>query len=102
MNLENKNKYAVLLKLHMSEKSVSLSEKGIYVFITTKDATSALISNAVQDLFGVVVEKVNVANYMKKSVVFRQRKGFRAGYKKAYVKLAKGFEISLIEHDSKA
>ena len=81
--------YEVLIRPLVTEKSTSLAKISPkyrkYSFAVHKDANKDLIRTAVQSIFGVEVHKVNIRNTPGKVKFFRQRKGFRAGYKKAEV-----------------
>jgi len=59
-----------------------------------KSATKPQIRQAVELMFKVEVESVQVANVKGKSKVFKQAVGKRSDWKKAYVKLKPGFEIN--------
>jgi large subunit ribosomal protein L23 len=57
------------------------------------DATKKEIAQAVELLFEVKVETVQVVNVKGKTKRFQQSNGRRANWKKAYVKLADGTSI---------
>ena len=55
--------YDVIIKPLLTEKSYSDVANKKYTFIVKRDANKAEIKKAVEDIFGVKVEKVNTANY---------------------------------------
>ena len=85
----------VLMAPHVSEKStVAADSSNQFVFKVAKDATKAEVKNAVELLFEVKVDSVNVMNVKGKTKGrFSGNKGRRAHWKKAYVRLAEGFDI---------
>ena len=60
------------------------------------DATKADVKAAVEALFNVKVEAVNVLNVKGKSKAFRFRAGTRGDWRKAYVRLAEGQSIDVM------
>lgn len=92
MNLERL--YTVLLGPHISEKAaIGADEVGQYVFKVAIDANKLEIKHAVEKLFNVKVNKVQVMKV--KGKVKRNKYGFakRPDWKKACVRLAQGHEI---------
>jgi large subunit ribosomal protein L23 len=67
-----------------------------YVFEVATDATKADIKVAIEKLFDVKVEAVNVLNVKGKQKAFKNRTGRRADWRKAYVKLAEGQSIDVM------
>lgn len=64
-----------------------------YVFKVAKDATKQQIKEAVQAIFEVEVDKVQVINVPGKEKRRGMHLGRRPGYRKAVVKLAEGQSI---------
>jgi large subunit ribosomal protein L23 len=85
----------VLVKPMISEAVMIAQELGKYTFRVTKKSTKKEIALAVEALYKVSVEKVNIVNYKAQTKLFRGRKGLRKGYKKAIVTLKKGDKIKL-------
>jgi len=85
----------VLLAPHVSEKTTeSADSDNQFVFKVAINATKKEIKNAVELLFEVKVDAVNVVNVKGKSKGRAGAgKGKRPDWKKAYVKLEKGFDI---------
>jgi len=85
----------VLLGPHVSEKSARVSEgSNQFVFRVRSDARKPDIKAAVELMFEVKVESVNVVNTEGKQKRFGQRLGRRQDFKKAYVRLAPGQNIN--------
>lgn len=83
----------------VSEKSYALMEAGVYTFKVHPDASKPQIREAVQQIFGVKVAKVNTLNRQGKRK--RNRRTFTYGKrpdtKRAIVTLAPGETIDLFE-----
>ena len=88
----------ILISPRVTEKGAYLSEKGVYVFNVTQNATKGEISQAIHKLFKVTPRKVAIARVPSKQVLTRgtNRKGETRGGKKAYVYLKKGEVIELV------
>jgi large subunit ribosomal protein L23 len=90
----------VLLEPHVSEKATRASEQGNQVVFKVRgDATKAEIGKAVEMMFEVKVEAVQVAVAKGKTKRFGQRAGRRSDWKKAYVRLAAGQTIDFLGGD---
>ncbi len=90
----------VLLEPHVSEKATLASEQGNQVvFKVRRDATKAEIGKAVELMFEVKVEAVQVALNKGKRKRFGQMLGRRPDWKKAYVRLAAGQSIDFLGGD---
>lgn len=90
----------VILAPHISEKTTNLSDKlRQFVFKVVEDANKIEIKKAVELMFKVAVESVNVCRM--KPTVKRTGKitGTRKGWKKAYVVLKEGFDINFSSVD---
>ena len=81
------NNYDIIVKPVLSEKSYAGIGQKDYTFIVIKKATKTEIKAAVEQIFGVKVARVNVANYDGKVKRQGRTEGKRASYKKAFVKL---------------
>jgi large subunit ribosomal protein L23 len=88
----------VLLSPLISEKSANLADSARQVaFKVRPDANKTEIANAVEMLFEVEVDKVQVVNVKGKAKRFGQLQGRRNDWKKAYVKLKEGHDISFAD-----
>jgi large subunit ribosomal protein L23 len=84
----------VLLAPIVSEKaSVAADTSAQYAFRVAPDATKREIGRAVETLFDVKVEGVQVLNVRGKKKRFGQRMGKRKDWRKAYVRLQAGHDI---------
>jgi len=88
----------VLLAPQISEKATYVADKHEQViFRVATDATKPEIKAAVELLFKVEVEAVQVANVKGKVKRFKGGTGRRKGWKKAFVSLKPGQEINFVE-----
>jgi large subunit ribosomal protein L23 len=84
----------VLLAPHVTEKtSLALQERNQYSFRVRRDATRTDVRRAVELMFEVKVERVNIVNEPGKSRRFGNRAGRTQDSKKAYVRLVDGQSI---------
>ncbi|AKK66667.1 MULTISPECIES: 50S ribosomal protein L23 [Xanthomonas] len=92
----NEKIFSVLRAPRVSEKTARLQElSNQYVFEISSEATKADVKAAVEQLFDVKVESVNVLNVKGKNKSFRSRSGRRGDWRKAYVRLAEGQSIDV-------
>jgi len=88
----------VLLAPQISEKATYVADRHEQVvFRVVGDATKPEIKAAVELLFKVEVEGVQVANVKGKVKRFKGATGRRKGWKKAFVSLKPGQEINFVE-----
>ena len=91
------NAYEVIRAPRVSEKTARLQEvSNQYVFEIAKTATKADVKAAVEKIFDVKVETVNVVNVKGKTKSFKFRQGRRGDWRKAYVTLAEGQSIDVM------
>lgn len=85
----------VLMAPQISEKATFVAEKNEQViFRVASDATKPEVKAAVEMLFKVSVESVQISNVKGKQKRFGKYSGRRSDWKKAYVSLAPGQEIN--------
>lgn len=87
----------VILKPIVSEKSYALIDENSYTFLVHPDANKVQIRQAVEEIWGVKVLKVNTQNRNGKVKATRLGKGRRNNTRRAIVKLAEGDKIELFE-----
>ena len=87
----------VLIAPVVSEKSYSQIEARKYSFRVHPDAHKTQIRQAVEELFDVKVERVNVVKVQAKPKRRGLIRGTRPGWKKAIVQLKKGDSIEIFE-----
>lgn len=80
----------------VSEKTALISAYNQYAFEVAPRANKAEIKAAVEEMFDVTVERVNVVNLHGKAKSFRFRDGVEKGKRKAYVRLAAGQTIDVM------
>jgi len=87
----------VLLSPIVSEKSTRLADAHRqFAFKVMKDASKPEVRKAVELMFDVKVENVQIANVNGKTKRFGQSMGKRSDWKKAYVTLAEGHDIDFM------
>ena len=85
----------VIIRPIVSEKSYDLVEMNRYTFEVAKTAKKEQIAQAVTEVFGVTVTKVNTMNVSGKPRRLRYNKGLSRSWKKAIVTLKDGDTIDL-------
>ncbi len=92
--MNNERLMKVLLAPIISEKSSRLAETaGQYAFRVLTDATKHEVARAVELLFEVKVDRVQMLNVKGKQKRVGQRLGRRQDWRKAYVRLQPGQDI---------
>jgi large subunit ribosomal protein L23 len=81
----------------VSEKSYSLITDRKYTFRVHEDAHKTQIRQAVEQLFEVKVQSVNIIKVQSKPKRRGMIKGRRPGWKKAIVQLREGHQIEIFE-----
>ena len=81
---------------HVSEKATDLVAKNQYTFKILPGTNKIEIKKAVENLYGVDVEKVNIIKIPSKRKRLGKIRGWRKGYKKAIVKVKKGQKIEVL------
>lgn len=93
MNREKLTSYDIIIRPILTEKSHRMMGEGKYVFEVNPNANKGQIKEAVEHIFNVKVEKVNVINVKSKP----KRRGIFVGksrrWKKAIVTLKEGYVI---------
>ncbi len=94
--MNQKNLAMVIQMPVVSEKStIAADTSSRFVFKVQKKATKLNIKRAVESMFNVEVESVQVLNVKGKTKRFGRTVGRRPDWKKAYVRLKPGFDIEL-------
>ena len=82
------NVYDIIVRPIITERSMAAVSEKKYVFEVAKDAGKIEIKNAVEEIFGVKVAKVNTVNVNGKAKrLGAARPGKTKSWKKAYVQL---------------
>jgi large subunit ribosomal protein L23 len=87
----------VILTPIVSEKSYAATTRGSYTFKVHPDSHKTQIRQAVEELFDVKVERVNVIKVQAKPKRRGLVKGVRPGWKKAVVQLRAGDTIEIFQ-----
>jgi large subunit ribosomal protein L23 len=92
--------YQIIKEPHITEKATFLTDQNKYVFKIMPRANKIEVKKAIEALYGVKVEKVNIVHSApKKRRLGRHegwRQGLRKGFKKAIVTLKQGEKIELL------
>lgn len=90
--------YDIILRPVITETSMMNTTEKKYTFEVAKDANKTEIRKAIEEIFGVKVEKVNTMNVRGKFKRQGRSEGYTASWKKAIVKLtADSKEIEFFE-----
>ena len=94
----NREHFNTLRQPVITEKSYSASgDANQYTFRVATDATKRQIKDAVEAIFEVDVEKIQVINMPGKEKRRGIHTGRRAGYRKAMIRLAEGQSLEVAE-----
>jgi large subunit ribosomal protein L23 len=89
--------FKIILGPHVSEKSTMMAEDSRQVVLKVSiDASKPQIRRAVEKLFSVEVESVQVLRQKGKQKNFGRIPGRRKDWKKAYVKLKEGQDLDFL------
>ncbi len=87
----------ILLAPIVSEKSSRIADESRqYVFRVMKDASKPEVRKAVELMFDVKVDSVQISNMRGKVKAHGRSVGRRSDWKKAYVKLSEGHDIDFM------
>ncbi len=87
----------IIIRPIVSEKSYVLATVNKYTFRVHDDAHKTQVRQAVEELFDVRVERVNIVKVQPKPKRRGMFKGTRPGWKKAIVQLREGESIEIFE-----
>ena len=87
----------ILISPIITEKSSFLQESNKYVFKVHKNSNKVQIKNAVEEVFDVTVESVNVIKVKGKNKTYGRNRVLTPAWKKALVTLKLGDSITLYE-----
>jgi len=92
-----KNAMDIIKRPIITEKSYQLMEEGKYTFEVDRSSNKIDVKQAVQTIFDVKVEKVNIINVKPKTRRVGRHTGLTRNKKKAIVTLAAGQKIADFE-----
>ena len=81
----------------MTEKSHGMSQEGKYLFKVSSKVNKNSIKKAIEEMYKVNVEKVNVLTVSKKKRTIKYDRGYQKTYRKAIVTLKEGQSITVFE-----
>ncbi len=87
----------ILLAPVVTEKSYELIDQRKYSFRVHKDAHKTQVRQAVEELFDVHVESVNILKVQPKPKRRGLRRGVKPGWKKAVVQIREGEQIEIFQ-----
>lgn len=85
-----KNAYEIIRRPIITEKTMTLAEQGKYTFEVMAGTNKIEVKKAIEEIFKVNVEDVNIINVRKKKRKVGRYSGFRPAVKKAIVTLQAG------------
>ena len=89
--------WSALVSPHVTEKATSLEGQNKYIFRVFNTSNKAEVKKAVESVYGINVENVNIINVpRKKRRVGKRNEGWKAGYKKAIVRIKEGQKIEIL------
>jgi len=91
------DKYEIIKRPIVSEKTTKLAESRKYTFEVDRKANKIQLKEAIEALFGVKVESVNVINGVPKPKRVGQHSGYTSAVTKAIVTLKEGNKIDIYE-----
>ena len=96
-----KDKYKVILRPHITEKSTLLREDNKYSFVVSRDATKTDIRRAAEELFEIQGSIINIHTMQvqgkMKGRINRYQRGRRPHWKKAIITVEEGTRIPVFE-----
>lgn len=92
-----KTSYDIIKRPLITEKTTKLVETGKYTFEVMQGVNKVEIKKAIEELFKVTVESINVINVRKKARRVGKHSGFAPAVRKAVVTLQKGQTLDVFE-----
>lgn len=95
---ESRSAWRVLGAPHVTEKSANLTSMNQYVFRAIGSPPKGEVRRAVEEVYGVHVEKVRKVEVPRRQRRRGRRVGWRPAYMKAIVTLRQGEKIEVLPH----
>lgn len=89
--------YGVIMVPLVSEKSHAQTDLHVYSFRVHKKATKTEVKKAIEALYEVNVERVNMVNMPVRRRTIGRNRGYQSGYRKALVKIDANDKIDFFE-----
>jgi len=87
----------IIVRPLVTEKSIKAEEtQNTVVFEVRKDTNKIAVKQAVEEIFNVKVESVNIVNVKPREKRMGRYVGMTKAVKKAYVKLKDGYSINVL------
>ncbi len=87
----------IIVRPLVTEKSIKTEEtQNTVVFEVRKDTNKIAVKQAVEEIFNVKVESVNIVNVKPREKRMGRYVGMTKAVKKAYVKLKDGYSINVL------
>lgn len=93
----NKIAYKTIIKPLVTEKAANMGAHSKYLFKVSIRTNKLEISKAIEEVYGIKPEKINIINTQGKVVRHGKNIGKRSNWKKALVTLPKGKNIDVYE-----
>ncbi len=91
------NAKELIIRPLVTEKTMKAqAENNVVVFEVAKSMNKIHVKQAIEEIYGVKVERVNIVNTAKKVKRVGRYVGVVGSFKKAYVKLAEGSSIEIL------
>lgn len=90
----SKNKF-IIRQVWISEKATDLTKQNQYTFIIDQKTNKSEVKKALENIYGVEIEGVNIINGKAKTKRLGKNIGVKPGNKKAVVTLKKGQSINI-------
>lgn len=85
----------IIIRPIVTEKSMKISDENKITFMVSKDANKVSVAQAIQEIYNIKPEKVNIVNVHPKIRRVGRYSGKTNAYKKAIVKLPEGQSIDI-------
>ncbi len=86
----------ILMGPHVTEKTTSLAEKGVYTFKVAPFANKILVEKSIKEMYGFSPVKTRITQKKSKIRFVRGKSGIKSGFKKAVIYLKEGDKIEFI------
>lgn len=83
----------IVLQPRLSEKATAIAKQRKFIFLVKKQANKLEIKKALQAMYGISVQAINVINVSGKVKNFGRIKGKRSDFKKAVVTITENSKV---------
>ncbi|OIO48170.1 MAG: 50S ribosomal protein L23 [Parcubacteria group bacterium CG_4_9_14_0_2_um_filter_41_8] len=89
--------HRIILKPHATEKTAKTGTHDTYAFIVGKSANKIEIKKAFWRMYNIKPVSIQIVNMPAKATSFKNQLGMKSAWKKAYIRIPKGSNISVYE-----